>query len=66
MVTLTGRQETPWSDVITFRGDSVTYRFIAETDGEHIAGGSLVDDPGVDDWGFRFTVSTSQCNSDFA
>lgn len=58
MVTLSGRQETPWIDIITFRGDSITYRFEAETDGEHPDGGSLMEDSGDDDWGFRFTVRT--------
>lgn len=56
MVTITGREEMPWSDIITFRGDSVTYRFQAESDGERAGGSSLMDDSGADDWGFRFTV----------
>lgn len=56
MISLTGRQEASWGDVITFRGDSISYRFVADTDGDDGAGKSLVDDAGLDDWGFRFTV----------
>lgn len=57
MISLTGQQEAPWGDVITFRGDSITYRFVAQADGEVAVANSLVTgDPEVDDWGFRFTV----------
>lgn len=56
MISLTGRQETSWGDVISFRGDSISYRFVADTDGDDGAGKSLVDEAGLDDWGFRFTV----------
>lgn len=57
MISLTGQQEAPWGDVITFRGDSITYRFVAQADGEvAVANSLLTGDPEVDDWGFRFTV----------
>lgn len=56
-VSLTGQQESTWSDSITFRGDSVTYRFSADEDGNIGQTALLVDDPELDDWGFRFTVS---------
>ena len=58
MVSLTGQKEAPWSDTITFRGDSITYRFVAQRDGEAGTDNSLVTgDEQADDWGFRFTVS---------
>ncbi len=58
MISLTGQKEAPWSDTITFRGDSMTYRFVAQSDGEAGSAKSLVNgDPQAEDWGFRFTVS---------
>lgn len=58
VISITGQKEAPWGDVITFRGDAITYRFIAETDGKVGAANSLgTSDPQEDDWGFRFTVS---------
>lgn len=58
MISITGQKEAPWGDVITFRGDAITYRFVAETDGKVGAANSLAtSDPQEDDWGFRFTVS---------
>eukprot|EP00903_Cladosiphon_okamuranus_P019656 g18070.t4 len=59
MISLTGQKEAPWSDTITFRGDSITYRFVAEHDGEVGTANSLVTDFQLDDWGFRFTVVAS-------
>lgn len=60
MISLTGQKEAPWSDTITFRGDSITYRFVAEHDGEVGTANSLMTgDALVDDWGFRFTVSAN-------
>lgn len=63
MVSLTGREETSWGEVITFRGDYLSYRFVADTDGDKGAGASLVDDAGLDDWGFRFTVRMARENA---
>lgn len=58
MISITGQKEAPWGDIITFRGDAITYRFVAETDGKVGAANSLATaDPQEDDWGFRFTVS---------
>lgn len=58
MISLTGQKEAPWSDTISFRGDTMTYRFVAENDGEVGSASSLVNgDPHAEDWGFRFTVS---------
>lgn len=56
MVSRTGEQEDLWNDAISFRGDSVMYRFVAKEDGKAGARGSLVDGPDVNDWGFSFTV----------
>lgn len=57
-VSMTGQEEAHWGDVITFRGDVITYRFVAEADGKADAANSLAtSDPQEDDWGFRFTVS---------
>lgn len=61
MISLTGQKEAHWSDTITFRGDSITYRFVADHDGEAETANSLVTgDAQVDDWGFRFTVSATR------
>lgn len=60
MVSLTGQKEAPWSDIIIFQGDSISYRFFAQSDGEAGSAQSLATaDPEVDDWGFRFTVSAT-------
>lgn len=56
MISLTGQQEAPWSDVITFRGDTINSRFVAETDGHRVAESALAGDPEQENWGFRFTV----------
>lgn len=55
-ITLTGRQESSWNEVITFHGTTITYRFVAKEDGDKEGDGSLINSPGADDWGFRFTV----------
>lgn len=58
MISITGQKEAPWGDTITFRGDAITYRFVAEADGKVGAANPLAtSDPQEDDWGFRFTVS---------
>ncbi|CAM9591597.1 unnamed protein product, partial [Scytosiphon promiscuus] len=57
MVSLTGQDEAPWSDIITFHGDSISYRFVAQSDGEAGSAQTLgTAYPEVNDWGFRFTV----------
>lgn len=61
MISLTGHQEAPWSDVITFRGDTINSRFVAETDGHRVADSALAGDPEQENWGFRFTVKMDGC-----
>lgn len=57
MISLTGQEEAQWGDTITFRGDSVAFRFVAEADGGLGAEGSAVmGGSELEDWGFRFTV----------
>lgn len=56
MISLTGQQEAPWGDVITFRGDTINSRFVAEADGHRVAGSVMAGDPEQENWGFRFTV----------
>ena len=61
MISLTGHQEAPWSDVITFRGDTINSRFVAEMDRHRVADSALAGDPEQENWGFRFTVKMDGC-----
>lgn len=63
-VSLTGLQESTWSDTVIFRGDSVTCRFCAEEDGNIGQSGLLGDDQALHDWGFRLTVSLTVMDVD--
>lgn len=59
MISLTGQQEAPWSEVIIFHGDTINARFVAEADGHRVADSALAGDPEQENWGFRFTVRVS-------
>ncbi|CAM9123344.1 unnamed protein product [Choristocarpus tenellus] len=53
---VSGRNESDWDSVVTFRGDTISYRFSTNTEEEGRPKGSLVEDLVTDDWGYRFTA----------
>lgn len=59
-LTLSGHEETLWTETIVFRGASITYRFTATADGVGDESRAIIDGAEASDWGYRFSVSILQ------